>query len=127
MAAGPEQIEQLIVRTEICATADDPPFLGERETCRDTFTPAERSALIERLGRFSADVGFVEGNPLDARLTRRGIVVWVGTAERRDGNLWIGGGLWRGGYGEGGTYVVKRREGRWVFEGIAPEGSSWIT
>jgi len=120
-----DDVRRLFIRTDICETAADLPFGREKEVCRDAFTPDEQAALATRLGSFADRIRFVDGD--DAfPATRRGVLVWLGPMDRRHGDLLIGGGAWTGGSAQGGTYVLERREDRWVFGGWGG-GSAWIT
>ena len=120
-----DPLDLLVVRTEICATAGS--FTDAPEVCEDAFSPAERSALRKRLSWFTEHLWFVEDARAGAVRPGRGVVVWMGPHDRTADRVRIGAGMWCGGLcGEGGTYVVERRDDRWVFKGHAPGTSGWI-
>jgi hypothetical protein len=119
-------VHRLYIRTDICEGAADVPFGRNQKPCRDAFTTDEQTVLATRLRSFAEVVRFVHRE--EAAVSRRGdgVIVWVGPADLRHGDVFIGGGALTGGSGQGGTYVLKSRDDGWVF-GETPSGSFWIT
>ena len=120
-----EEVRRLYIRTDICEGAADSPFGRDQETCRDAFTADEQTVLVTRLRSFADAIRFVNAEEVETAI-KRGVVVWMGPADRRHSDVFIGGGAWTGASAQGGTYVLERRDDRWVFGGWG-EGSAWIT